>query len=137
MDRIGSFQLSIDFRYDASRQLVIHIGVGPVSIDDIDSLRSRRRSAGVPAAVPYTLTDMRRAYFDFDTTALKAHEKGLPEDEYAGHRQAEITTDPKTTAILMVWRNWLPRGVLVEIFSTPEAAYDWLGVAPQDGDLDP
>jgi hypothetical protein len=129
--------MPIHFRYDASRQLVIHVGVGPVSLDDIETLRVQRRNAGVPSPAPFTLTDMRRAYFDFDTTALKAHEKGLPEGEYAGHRQAEITVDPKTTAILMVWRNWLPRGVLVEIFSTPEAAYRWLGVVPHGGDLDP
>ncbi len=129
--------MPINFRYDASRQLVIHVGSGPVSLADIENLRARRRQAGVPAAVPHTLTDMRHAYFSFDTAALKAHEQGLPKDEYAGFRQAEITTDPKTTAILMIWRNWLPRGVSVEIFSTPAAAYWWLDVEPHAGDLDP
>jgi hypothetical protein len=90
----------------------------------------------VPAAVANTLTDMRRAQFAFDPAELRANEEGKPAEHYVGTRHAEIVSDPYPTAILMLWQNWLPEGVIVEVFSTPEAAYQWLGVAPAAGDLD-
>ena len=129
--------MPITFRYDPERDLLIHIGVGPVSMADIDSLRQERQEAGVPWPVYHTLSDMRRATFAFDIATLKEHEQAVSEEELAGVRQAEIAADPKTTAILLIWREYLPEGVLVEIFSTVEAAYEWLGVEPRDGDLDP
>ena len=128
--------MPIRFRYDADRKLLIHIGVGLVSIEDIEVLREERRRAGVPPSVPHTLTDMRNAHFDFDIATLKDHEEGLPAEDYAGTRHAELVSEPKATAMLLIWKNWLPEGVLVEVFYTPEAAYVWLGVEPADGDLD-
>jgi len=44
--------------------------------------------------------------------------------------------DPHPTAILLLWKNWLPDGVTVEIFTSADPAYRWLGVERRDGDLD-
>jgi len=128
--------MPIRFHYDAERELLINIGEGSIGIEDIDRLREERRQAGVPRSVRHTLSDMRRARFDFDIATLKEHESGLSEEEFAGNRQAEIVDDPRTTAFLLSWRRWLPEGVLVGVFSTPEAAYEWLGVTRVEGDLD-
>ncbi|MEZ4389069.1 MAG: hypothetical protein R3D98_16105 [Candidatus Krumholzibacteriia bacterium] len=128
--------MPIRFRYDVERDLLIHIGEGHVGIEDIKDLREERRRAGVPRRVANTLTDFRRARFDFDIETLRAYEADLPEDEYAGARHAEIVVDPHPTAILLLWKNWLPDGITVEIFTSAEPAYRWLGVERRDGDLD-
>ena len=124
------------FRFDPDRDLLIHIGHGLVSIEDIGEVRQARTRAGVPAAVYHTFNDMRDARFDFDMATLRAHESDVSTDDLAGYRQAELVTDPETTAMLMIWKKWVPEGVLVEIFSTPNAAYEWLGVEEREGDLD-
>jgi len=128
--------MPIRFRYDAERDLLIHIGDGRVGIEDIQDLREKRRQAGVPRRVANTLTDFRRAHFDFDIETLKAYEENLPEDDYSGARHAEIVVDPHPTAILLLWKKWLPDGITVEIFTRAEPAYQWLGVERRDGDLD-
>jgi len=126
----------ICFRYDSERDLLIHIGVDRLGIEDIQDLREERRRAGIPRRVAHTLTDFRRAEFDFDIETLKAYEKDFTGDEYAGTRHAEIVVDPHPTAILLLWKNWLPDGVTVEIFTSADPAYRWLGVERRDGDLD-
>ena len=128
--------MPIRFKYDAERELLINIGEGSIGIEDIDALREERRQAGIPQSVRHTLSDMRGAHFDFDIATLKEHEVGLSEEEFAGNRQVEIVDDPRTTAFLLSWRRWLPEGVLVEVVSSPEAAYEWLGVEWVEGDLD-
>lgn len=128
--------MPIRFRYDPERDLLVHVGEGRVGIDDIEDLRARRREAGIPSRVGNTLTDMRRAEFDFDVTTLREHEEGLPSDEYAGARHAEIVDDPWRKAILLLWREWLPDGIRVEVFEDLDEAYRWLGVKPREGDLD-
>jgi len=128
--------MPIHFRYDAARDLLVHVGDGRVSIDDIRNLRAARRDAGIPTAVGNTLTDMRRAEFDFDITTLREYEEGMPADDYSGSRHAEIVTDPWRKAILLLWREWLPDGIRVEVFEDVDEAYRWLGVPPVEGDLD-
>jgi hypothetical protein len=128
--------MSIRFRYHAERDLLVHVGDGHVGIEDIRDLRARRRSEGVPRSVARTLTDMRRAVFDFDIATLRAHEEGLAADEFAGAKHAEVVVDVHPTAILLLWKQWLPDGVHVEVFSTIEAAYEWLGVEYREDDLD-
>ncbi|MEZ4389071.1 MAG: hypothetical protein R3D98_16115 [Candidatus Krumholzibacteriia bacterium] len=128
--------MPIRFRYHPDRDLLIHVGEGAVTIEEIEALRRERREAGVPASVAHTLTDMRRAHFAFDPAALKANEQGRSSDHYGGTRHAELVDDPHPTAILLLWKTWLPAGVVVEVFSTVPAAYAWLGVEPRDGDLE-
>lgn len=128
--------MPIHFRYDAERDLLVHVGEGPVSIDDIAKLRAERRAAGIPKNVGNTLTDMRRAEFDFDILALRDYEDGMPADEYAGSRHAEVVDDPWRKAILLLWREWVPDGIRVEIFENVDEAYDWLGVVKREGDLE-
>jgi hypothetical protein len=128
--------MPIHFRHDPERDLLIHVGVGHLDIEDIRNLRQERQRAGVPARVRHTLTDFRRADFDFDIESLRAYEEGLSEDDYAGMRHAEIVVKPHPLAILLLWKNWLPDGISVEIFRDAEAAYRWLGVEPRPGDLD-
>ena len=128
--------MPIRFRYDPERDLLIHIGVGRLGIEDIQDLREERRRAGIPRRIAHPLTDFRRAQFDFDIETLKVYEKDFTEDEYAGARHAEIVVDPHPTAILLLWKNWLPDGVTVEIFTSADPAYRWLGVERRDGDLD-
>jgi len=128
--------MPIRFRHDPERDLLIHVGVGRVGIDDIGNLRAERRAAGIPSNVGNTLTDMRRAEFDFDILSLRDHEEGLPADEYAGSRHAEVVDDPWRKAILLLWREWLPDGIRVEVFEDVDEAYAWLGVEKREGDLE-
>ena len=128
--------MPIRFRYDPERDLLIHIGVDRLGIEDIQDLREERHRAGIPRRVAHTLTDFRRARFDFDIETLKAYEEGFTGEEYAGARHAEIVVDPHPTAILLLWKNWLPDGITVEIFTSADPAYRWLGVERRDGDLD-
>ena len=128
--------MPIRFRYDPDRDLLIHVGVGRLGIEDIRDLRDERREAGVPSRVAHTLTDFRRAEFEFDIETLQEYEAGVAEEEYAGTRHAEIVVDPHPTAILLLWKNWLPDGITVEIFTGAEPAYRWLGVERRDGDLE-
>ncbi len=129
-------EMPIRYRYFADRDLLIHVGEGAVSIAEIETLRSRRRAEGVPPSVRHTLTDMRRSHFDFDLTELRDNESGRSESDYAGTRHAELVADPHDTAIMLMWKKWLPATVEVEVFSQPEAAYAWLGVELKTGDLD-
>ncbi len=128
--------MPIRFRYFPSRDLLIHVGEGTVSIEEIEALRGERWARGVPASVAHTLTDMRRAKFDFDLKELQANESGRPERDYAGTRHAELVADPHDTAVMLMWKKWLPKTVKVEVFSTQERAYAWLGVEEHEGDLD-
>lgn len=128
--------MPIRFRYHAERDLLVHVGDGKVGIDDIHDLRSRRRREGVPRSVALTLTDMRQAFFDFDIATLRAHEERLAADEFAGAKHAEVVTEAHPTAILLLWKQWLPDGIHVEVFSTVESAYEWLGIEYREGDLD-
>ena len=128
--------MPIHFHYDPERDLLIHIGVGRLGIEDIQDLREQRRQAGVPDRIAHTLTDFRRADFDFDIESLRTYEQSLAKDDYAGARHAEIVVEPHPTAILLLWKNWLPDGITVEIFTSAEPAYRWLGVEQRDGDLD-
>jgi hypothetical protein len=128
--------MPIRFRYDPDRDLLIHVGVGRLGIEDIQGLREQRRQAGVPPRVRHTLTDFRRAEFEFDIEELRAYEAGVSGDDYAGARHAEIVVDPHPTAILLLWKDWLPDGITVEIFQSADPAYRWLGVEHRPGDLD-
>ena len=128
--------MPIRFRYHPERDLLIHVGKGRVGIEDIQHLREHRREAGVPRTVRSTLTDMRQAEFDFDVQTLRKLESGQPADEYVGARHAEVVTGQQSTALLLLWKEWLPDGIHVEVFSTVEAAYEWLDVVPHAGDLD-
>ncbi|MCP4571086.1 MAG: hypothetical protein GY838_01915 [bacterium] len=127
--------MPIHFCYHPARDLLIHVGQDMITLAEIDELAARRRAAGLPDSVAHTLNDMRHAHFDFSLDQLRMNQEGRPQDSYAGCRQAEIVTDPHNTAILLLWRNWLPAGIEVEVFSTPEAAYAWVGVERQDRDL--
>ncbi len=128
--------MPIRFKYFPSRDLLVHVGEGAVSIEEIEVLRSERRARGIPGSVAHTLTDMRRSHFEFDLKELQANENGRPESDYAGIRHAELVADPHDTAVLLMWKKWLPGNVKVEVFSTPERAYAWLGVEQNEGDLD-
>lgn len=128
--------MPIRFRYFADRDLLIHIGEGAVSIEEIETLRAERNARGVPRSVPNTLTDMRHSHFDFDLTELRDNESGRPESHYAGTRHAELVADPRDTAVMLMWKKWLPESVEVEVFASPDRAYDWLGVKQEEGDLD-
>lgn len=129
--------MPIRFRYDPARDLLVHVGEGSVTLDDIRALRQERRDRGVPSTVGHTLTDFRRADLDFDVDELRRYEESMPADEYGGARHAEIVDDPNRKAILLLWRSWLPDGVRVEVFEDEDEAYRWLGVEPAAGDLEP
>ncbi len=45
---------------------------------------------------------------EFDLKELQANENGRPESDYAGIRHAELVADPHDTAVLLMWKKWLP-----------------------------
>jgi len=128
--------MPIHFRYHTDRQLLVQVGIGQVSIEEIETLRDSLRQAGIPLPVLNTITDMRKAQFGFDLNSIRANEEGMGQEDYTGARHAALADDSRTTAYMMAWRGWLPPTIEVEVFSVPESAYSWLGVQHLDGDLD-
>jgi len=123
------------FQYHPSRDFLVGLGEGTITLQDIQSVRRATREAGVPHPVAATLTDLRRADIQLDLDTFREHEAEVGAEELVGPRQALLIEGAHPTALALLFKGWHRSAMEVEIFATPDAAYRWLGVEPADGDL--
>jgi hypothetical protein len=122
------------FRYDPERELLIQLIEGNFSLEDLGALRKARREQAVPSRAKRCLNDMRRCTLDFTLGELRKNEFAGGALETGGARTAVLAAEALPTAMTMLWGRMLEGIAEVHVFSTPEAAYAWLGVSQEDGD---
>ena len=124
------------YRYDPERDLLLQVGHGPIDLDDVAALRRARREDGIPHPVKLTVIDLREVKLSMDAESMRNHEQSAPASDFPGGRNAVLTSGPRVTALAMMWKQWRPGGMDVEVFSTLEAAAGWLGVPIDESELD-
>lgn len=126
--------MPFSFRYFAERDLLVETLWGDVTLADLTGIREARRNSSVPHPVAHCVVDVRDAHVKLTPQELRAHETSA-QPFVPGERIAVLADDSRTTAMALMWAPLVRDQAKVEVFSTPEAAYAWLGVAYQGSDL--
>ena len=122
-------------KYSPERRLIIQRFWGDLELRELDQMRAERRDRGIPYPVESCIADMRGASFLFELAELKEHEAEIRAADLSARRMAYIATEAMPTAMGMIWARMVDQEVEVQVFSTEEAAYAWLGVERRPRDL--
>jgi hypothetical protein len=128
--------MPIRFRYDRDRDLLLQIAEGTVGLSDVAETRAARSEAGVPTPTAYCLIDFRGIQLDVTPQDLRRLEDEGMHIEPPARRTAILADAARVTAMTLMWKGMQSPSRAVEVFSTLDAAYRWLGVEALDDDLD-
>jgi hypothetical protein len=128
--------MPIRFRYDRDRDLLLQVAEGTVGLSDVEEARATRTEAGVPTPTAFCLIDFRGIQLDVTPQDLRRLEKEGMHIEPPARRTAILADEARVTAMSLMWKGMQSPTRAVEVFSTRDAAYRWLGVEAREDDLD-
>ncbi len=127
--------MPIHFHYDCGRDLLLQWAEGAITLSDLQRLRDDRSQAQLPENIGHVLSDGRRADFHFDLESFRRFEAAQAPIAAPGGKHAVVTSNPRVTAMYLMWAEWVRPEVDASVFSTLKAAYEWLGVPALEDDF--
>lgn len=124
------------FRHHPDRRLIVAAIWGDFTIAEFREFRAARANAGIPPQLEYGIADLRRMRVAVDLEVLREYERTTGIDAVAAKRIALIFDEARSTAVGMMWTRMVEDRTDARVFSTLEAAYEWLGVEARDDDFD-
>ena len=127
-------RMDVRFHHDPGRDFLSVVYVGELTVEGIVEVRRRRREMGIAGTVGCALLDLRRVVVGTTKTECETYERSTPVEDLPARRMALVVSEPRITAFALMWAKLVADRAQAQVFSTVEAAYEWLGIEPHEED---
>lgn len=126
--------MDVHIHHDPDRDLVFLVYVGELTVEGIVDVRKRREAMGIAGRVGHALLDLRRVGMGTTKSEYETYERSTPVEDLPARRMALVVSEPRITAFALMWVKLVSDRAEAQVFSTLEAAYEWLEVEPHEED---